>query len=265
VELRAHAIKKAVFAGAPAIVSFGIAGGLSSRLKPGDWIVATGVMTHDRRIETDIEWSNRLVNRLSHPDLGDIVSVADPVFHPIHKRSLRARTGASAVDMESFQAAVLAEELGVPFAAVRVIADPAHRELPIAAMLGFQADGAVAFGAVAQSLFWNPSQIPSLMRLASDARVPGAPSRSRHARPAFRVVASHGIGNLGDCDRESRGAFRLAHRLTAPRTALGGGKSTPILVGMRSSVNAAFATSIRRMRCAPHRRDFLINGGRLRI
>lgn len=184
VELRAHAIKKAVFAGAPAIVSFGIAGGLSSRLKPGDWIVATGVMTHDRRIETDIEWSNRLVNRLSDPDLGDIVSVADPVFHPVHKRSLRARTGASAVDMESFQAAVLAEELGVPFAAVRVIADPAHRELPIAAMLGFQADGAVAFGAVAQSLFWNPSQIPSLMRLASDAVI------------AFRALL-RGRGTLG--------------------------------------------------------------------
>jgi adenosylhomocysteine nucleosidase len=184
VELRAHAIKKAVIAGAPAIVSFGIAGGLSSRLKPGDWIVATGVMTHDRRIGTDIEWSNRLVNRLSDPDVGDIVSVADPVSSPAHKRRLRARTGASAVDMESFQAAVLAEELGVPFAAVRVIADPAHRELPIAAMLGFQSDGAVAFGAVAQSLFWNPSQIPSLMRLASDAVI------------AFRALL-RGRGTLG--------------------------------------------------------------------
>ena len=203
VELRAHAIKKAVFAGAPAIVSFGIAGGLSSRLKPGDWIVATGVMTHDRRIETDIEWSNRLVNRLSDPDLGDIVSVADPVFHPVHKRSLRARTGASAVDMESFQAAVLAEELGVPFAAVRVIADPAHRELPIAAMLGFQADGAVAFGAVAQSLFWNPSQIPSLMRLASDAVI------------AFRALL-RGRGTLGPHFGSSprTGVISVAHSPT---------------------------------------------------
>jgi hypothetical protein len=33
--------------------------------------------------------------------------------------------------------------VGYAFAAVRVIADPAHRELPIAAMSGFQADGAV--------------------------------------------------------------------------------------------------------------------------
>ena len=51
-------------------------------------------------------------------------------------------------------------------------------------MLGFQAEGAVAFGAVAQSLFWNPSQIPSLMRLASDAVI------------AFRALL-RGRGTLG--------------------------------------------------------------------
>ncbi len=170
-ELRAHAIKKAVFAGASAIVSFGIAGGLSSHLTAGDWVIATGVMSGHRRIETDIEWSSRLVERLSGAELGDIVSVADPVLHPSHKRRLHTNTGASAVDMESFQAAALADELGVPFAAVRVIADPVYRELPAAAQLGLQPDGTVAIGAVVQSLLWKPSQIPSLVRVTSDALI----------------------------------------------------------------------------------------------
>ena len=126
----AHAIKRAVSAGAPAILSFGIAGGLSSHLIAGDWVVATGVVSGGRRIETDIEWSSRLAERLSGAELGDIVTVADPVLHPGHKRRLHVETGALAVDMESFQAAVLADELGVPFVAVRVIADPASKITP---------------------------------------------------------------------------------------------------------------------------------------
>jgi hopanoid-associated phosphorylase len=168
---RAQAIKRAVSAGAPAILSFGIAGGLSSHLAPGDWVVATGVISGDRRIGTDSEWSGRLMERVSGAELGDIVSVDDPVLDPIKKRRLHTMTGASAVDMESFQAALLADELGVPFVAVRVIADPVHRVLPFAAHLGLQRDGTVAIGAVVRSLLRRPSQIPSLLRVTSDALI----------------------------------------------------------------------------------------------
>ena len=167
--LRANAIKRAVSAGAPAILSFGIAGGLSSQLIAGDWVVATGVTSGNRRIQTDVEWSSRLAERLSGAELGDIVTVENPVLQPIDKRRLHMETGAAAVDMESFHAAVLADELGVPFVAVRVIADPAGRRLPPAAKLGLQPDGTVAIGAVVRSLLRRPSQIPSLMSVTSDA------------------------------------------------------------------------------------------------
>jgi hypothetical protein len=73
--------------------------------------------------------------------------------------------------MESFQAAVLANELGVPFVALRVIADPVNRKLPPAAKLGLKADGSVALGAVIRSLIWGPSQIPSLVSVTSDALI----------------------------------------------------------------------------------------------
>jgi hopanoid-associated phosphorylase len=169
VGLQAHAIKKAVFSGAPAIVSFGIAGALNSHLTAGDWVVATGVMSGDRSIETDIEWSSRLMQRLPGAELGAIATVAEPVLYPRNKRRLHRDTGAIAVDMESFQAAALAEELGVPFAAVRVIADPLNREIPPAARLGLRADGTVAVAAVLRSLLRRPSQLPSLFRVSSDA------------------------------------------------------------------------------------------------
>ena len=43
------------------------------------------------------------------------------------KAALRATTGADAVDMESHIAARYAEQHSLPFAALRVISDPAHR------------------------------------------------------------------------------------------------------------------------------------------
>jgi hopanoid-associated phosphorylase len=171
VGLQAHAIKEAVFSGAAAIVSFGIAGGLHSHLTAGDWVVATGVVSGERTIETDIAWSSRLAQRLPGAALGAIATVANPVLHPRNKRRLHLDTGAIAVDMESFQAAALAEELGVPFSAVRVIADPMHREIPPSARLGLRPDGTIAIAAVLYSLLRKPSQIPSLIRVSSDAMI----------------------------------------------------------------------------------------------
>ncbi len=171
VDMRAPAIRHAVFAGAPAIVSFGICGGLLPNMRPGDWIVATGVCAGDRRIATDEEWTNRLAERLPSAVLGDIVSVAGPVRHPFQKRHFQVATGASAVDMESFQAAALAQELGVPFTAVRVVADPLERELPPAVHSGLQSDGSLALAAVLDSLIREPGQARSLARVTYDAYV----------------------------------------------------------------------------------------------
>ena len=171
VGLRAAAIRHAVFTGAPAIVSFGIAGGLLPHMRPGHWIVATGVCAGDRRIAADIEWTERLAARLPGAEVGDIVSVPAPVRRPHQKRHLEARTGACGVDMESFQAAALAQEFGVPFAAVRVVADPVERELPPAVHSGLLPDGSVALSAVIDSLVREPQQMFSLARVTMDAFV----------------------------------------------------------------------------------------------
>ena len=169
--LRAAAIRHAVFSGAPAIVSFGIAGGLLAHMRPGHWIVATAVCAGERRIDADAAWTARLAERLPLAEVGEIVSVPAPVRRPHQKRHLQARTGACAVDMESFQAAALAQELGVPFAAVRVVADPLERELPPAVHTGLQTDGSLALSSVVDSLAREPGQLLSLARVTVDAYV----------------------------------------------------------------------------------------------
>ena len=86
------------------------------------------------------------------------------------KQALAAATGALAVDMESHIAARLAAAHGLPFAALRVICDPAARAIPPAAIAGMREDGGTDLGAILRALLRGPGQLPAMIRLAGDAR-----------------------------------------------------------------------------------------------
>ena len=72
--------------------------------------------------------------------------------------------------MESHIAAKIAARHGVPFAACRVIIDPAERTLPPAALVGMRADGRPDVFAVIRSLCQQPRQVFALLRVVADAR-----------------------------------------------------------------------------------------------
>jgi adenosylhomocysteine nucleosidase len=160
----------AASAKACAIISFGVAGGLAPGLKPGSVLVGRSILDEDgQRFQSDPTWSSALSEALSAP-LVDLAGVDAPVLDQAGKRALHVRTGAHAVDMESHIAAGIAAAWRIPFAAVRVVADPAERRLPHAAVVAMRPDGAIAFGALTRSLLRNPRQIPQLVRTARDAR-----------------------------------------------------------------------------------------------
>src|SRR6185503_1344553 len=121
------ALEAAVARGCSGIISFGIAGGLAPDLSPGDWVVASSVVAGHERFPTDRAWSQELLRVLPQARHADIASVRAPVADPQAKRRQRERTGTVAVDMESHVAARVAAARGLPFAACRVIIDPAHR------------------------------------------------------------------------------------------------------------------------------------------
>jgi hypothetical protein len=100
----------------------------------------------------------------------DIVGVDAPLADAPGKAALFAATGAAAVDMESAIVARAARRHGLPFAILRVIADPAHRPLPSAALVAMRADGEVDLAAVVGALLRDPGQLPALIRLALDSR-----------------------------------------------------------------------------------------------
>ena len=72
--------------------------------------------------------------------------------------------------MELHGAARFAENWGLPFAALRAIADPQHRTLPPAAMVGMKPDGSADLKAVLAALARSPRQLRGLIQTAFDAR-----------------------------------------------------------------------------------------------
>jgi adenosylhomocysteine nucleosidase len=151
------------------IISFGVAGGLASNLRPGDWVVASAIVEADATHATDAVWSSRLRDAIKGCSYAPIVGSDIPIAEPATKRTLHRTTGAVAVDMESHVVARVAAAYALAFTALRVVVDPADRAIPPAALMGMgsgpRSDGA----AVLRDLVARPSQLPLLIRVSLDA------------------------------------------------------------------------------------------------
>jgi len=189
----AAAAAGAVRLGYRGIVSFGVAGGLMSGLRAGDWVVASAIVDPNRTRATDKAWSKRLCDAIPRAHYGPVIGVDTPVAHPAKKRELHRATGAAAVDMESHVVADLAAAHGLAFTALRVIVDPADRQIPSAALAGMhkipRADGV----AVLRELMARPAQLPLLARITWEAFI--ARSAMQRVR---RLLGPHfGFTDLG--------------------------------------------------------------------
>ncbi len=173
------------------IISFGVAGGLDPALHSGDIVVATEVVSGASRWQAETRFTGDLVTRA---DLGRrqvargiLAGVEEVVVGPQGKAALRAATGAAAVDMESHIAAHYAADKGLPFAALRVISDPASRALPALAADALKPCGNIDPWKVMKGIARNPTAIPSLMSTARDFN---------RAIEGLRGCRSHFLGGL---------------------------------------------------------------------
>jgi len=164
------AIDRSVGEGASGLLSFGMAGGLEPGLAPGTILVPAVVIAGDDRFATDPPWTRNLRTMLPRGVQGALAGVASPVATSSAKAGLRAATGAAAADMESHIVARAAQRFGLPLAVLRVIADPAERALPRAAIAALGEDGRPDLWALLRSLLGDPTQLGGLLGVAADAR-----------------------------------------------------------------------------------------------
>jgi len=154
------------------VISFGVAGGLDPSLEPGDIVLATEVRAGDGRWLAGVSLNEEVIARVTTQRQrivrGGLAGVEDVVLASARKLALWLQTGAAAVDMESHIAAAYAEQVGLPFAALRVISDSAHSSLPTLARAAIRPDGKVDLVRVLSGVARNPSMLSALVSTGLD-------------------------------------------------------------------------------------------------
>lgn len=167
--------------GAKRVLSVGICGALAPELRVGDTIVASEIVDADGVHPTHDAWTRALASQLPEAVVAPLAGSDEISADRESKARLRDRTSASAVDMESHIAARLARQHGLPFAAVRIVSDTAHRTLPAAVRVAMRPSGRIDLPAVLRSLARAPRQFPALVRTAWEAELAfAALIRCRH-------------------------------------------------------------------------------------
>lgn len=157
-------------AGCRGLVSFGIAGGLTDARRSGDVVLADRVMDEAGCVvAADAAWLARATQRLKpyrRVRIGPLVAAGSPVATPEAKRRLGRQSGAEAVDMESHAVALVALDRGLPFLAVRAIADTARHRVPPWLTAIIDESGRVSTRGFCRGLMMRPGDLPDIARLA---------------------------------------------------------------------------------------------------
>ena len=153
------------------VISFGVAGGLDPSLKPGDIVLATEVVAGDGRWLAGLSLNEEVIANLAlkrRVVRGGLAGAEEVIVAQARKAALWLQTGAAAVDMESHIAAAYAADAGLPFAALRVISDSAHRSLPTLAKTAIRPDGKLDLRKILSGVVRDPSSVSALVSTGID-------------------------------------------------------------------------------------------------
>jgi adenosylhomocysteine nucleosidase len=168
---RAQALGWAAGGRVQALMSFGLCGGLDPELAPGHVVVAHRIaLPEGGALDFDPRWAHAIAARIPGARVAPLLGARDVAATAAEKRTLFVRHDVPAIDMESRGVAEAAREAGIPFVALRAVADPAERTLPKVAARAIDARGRVRAFRVLLGLVARPHDLPALMALGADAR-----------------------------------------------------------------------------------------------
>lgn len=180
-----HVVEQLRHLRAAALISIGTAGGLAPALDVGTVLVPRRIRIRSAgSLETDAIWQAALVDAIGARfpvNTGDLLTVSDVVRRPEEKQALHAETSAVAVDMESAQLGLAAQQVGIPFLVLRTVMDTRDDEIPAVAVAAISADGDTAIAPLLISLVMHPGDLPALIHIAR---------RFRRAARSLRAVCT---------------------------------------------------------------------------
>ncbi|NOR79770.1 MAG: phosphorylase [Methyloprofundus sp.] len=164
------ATKRLIDNGANQLISWGCAGALAPHLKAGDLVIPSTILTNNNTsFATQESWSKQVINTLEQNitcyngklfESDTIISLAQD------KAAQYQQTGALAVDMESGALAQVAQQAGIPFIAIRSIADPANMDLPKAIAYAMTGQGVISIPKLLLYLCTHLTNLPGLINTA---------------------------------------------------------------------------------------------------
>lgn len=155
------------------IISAGFAGGLEPSLERGDVVVIREVVDGDSGARLSIDCS---IGDETNPKpgrrlmAGTLVTVSGIVRTTAEKASLREKTGADLVDMETYAVARACADRGERFLGVRVVSDRASDTLPPEVLGLMGPTGGYRVGATFAALWNRPSSAKDMWKLYENAR-----------------------------------------------------------------------------------------------
>ncbi len=154
-------------AGARAVVSAGLCGGLDPTLKSGDLVIGERVVS----ASGDVILSDRRLLGAAPPSARQVAIFGsdDIIDSPATKATLFGRYASQTVDMESHGAARAAARAGAPFIAIRAVADNASRALPKAALRAVTPSGGVNVLSVLIECAKAPQQFEQIAMLGRES------------------------------------------------------------------------------------------------
>jgi adenosylhomocysteine nucleosidase len=197
-----------VEAGAAALVSWGMAGGLDPALAAGRIFLPSEVAGIDgASLSTARRWREQLSAALVayHPLTGGrLLTSSRSIASVAAKAALFRETAAAAVDMESLSVAQVALAHGLPFIAVRVIVDAAGDALPSAVRDVADANGQLRVWRLFGEILLAPAGAASVIRLTrrylAANRALAVVARTGHLAPQAFALGPDTGGSQGAGD-----------------------------------------------------------------
>lgn len=141
-----------------ALISSGFAGGLDPALKVGDLILARNFSNEELLSRADTGGAV----------IGVLTSQAEVAETVSSKSALAAKTGASAVDMETAIISEMCAKRGIPMLSLRGISDAATDNLPVSFGIWFDAsEQKPRVGALLLELALHPFKIPAFAKFVN--------------------------------------------------------------------------------------------------